>query len=229
MIIRCISKEPHGLGPDYGHEPNQLEIGKEYKVYGLETEEGNVLAYVSDQEDSFYPSKYLLENYFEIVSDKISRHWKLHFKSGGLCLFVEDWIRFPDFFRLYIDGCEPNPENYALFSSFYEVRNKIDSESENENQYLNSKKIINVLEKIPKVKSFDDFEHDEADTIVTALTRIRESCDRIFDEDIPMLLWSGQTIEQQESNLCNLGDELKYIQCHLNEMRYFRGQLNRDA
>lgn len=128
MIVKCIKKSN-----DLGHSSKKdsdlvnLVIGKQYKVYALEIENKYIFVYLSDFEDSLYPSRYSLE-YFEIVSNKLSKHWRLNIKEGVVQLLISDWIDFPDFMDIYFENFEPNPEIYGGLFSFIEYRRMLDRE-----------------------------------------------------------------------------------------------------
>lgn len=131
MKVKCINKISRNLNLEHSFEPSTLEIGREYNVYGFEVADNDIYVYISDFETSSYPSIYSLQ-YFEIISGKLSKHWHLNLKGEIIQFVVMDWVRFPDFMRLYIDSYEPNPELYGLLDSFYEWKQRIDNEIENE-------------------------------------------------------------------------------------------------
>lgn len=129
MKIKCINKVRHGLGLDFGIEPDYLEIDRTYNVYGLEIEADRIYVYISDFLDSFYPSRYSLQ-YFEVLSSKMSSHWYFGLKGKAIQFIPKEWIQFPDFMNIYLNNYEPNPELYGNLSSFSEHKKRIDMEEE---------------------------------------------------------------------------------------------------
>ncbi len=128
MIVKCINSSKHGLGLEYGFEPINLEVSKEYKVYGIEIIGGHTIVYISDTIDPFYPSRYSL-HHFEVISNKLSKYWELEVKEGSIKLFISDWLNFPDFLNFYINSTEADLGKYPIIS-FHKMKKKIDQERE---------------------------------------------------------------------------------------------------
>lgn len=87
-----------------------------------------------------------------------------------------------------------------------------------------AKRMIKITENIKlsqKVNGFDDHEINEAGTIAHGLLDIEQSLSVIKHELLPALLSEDISEEKVDDVLFDIGEELRHILYHINDMRYY--------
>lgn len=82
-------------------------------------------------------------------------------------------------------------------------------------------KITNNLELSKEVNSYNHGEHFEAGVIAHGLIDIEESSIVIIDKLLPLLYKKDNTEESINNTLFKIGEELKHILYHINDMKYY--------
>ena len=103
-----------------------LEIGREYTVYGVVFWDNSPWYYLCSEEDDDYPKPFAAE-FFNISDGRLSAYWRLcsldHGNGDVLSLLVfEEWGQDPSFYERLIDG------DQAASESFIKYRNLMDDE-----------------------------------------------------------------------------------------------------
>lgn len=104
-----------------------LEIGREYTVYGIVFWDNSPWFYICDEESCEYPTPKASE-FFRIVDNRMSAHWRLSTRTlydnkiESSLLFPEWANENPFFYENLIDG---NKETERIFDYY---RKKMDSE-----------------------------------------------------------------------------------------------------
>lgn len=103
-----------------------LDIGREYKVYGVVFWDNCPWYYICPEDYDEYPKPFSAE-FFDVVDDKLSPHWKLSSFSqdeyeASTSLVFDQWAKNPSFYEKLIDG---DTETVDLFSKY---RNLMDQE-----------------------------------------------------------------------------------------------------
>ncbi len=81
--------------------------------------------------------------------------------------------------------------------------------------------LTKAIEKSSKVNSFDTGEIREAAGIALGLLDMEESFLVIMNKFIPILASENITEEIVDETLFNIGEELRHILYHINDMRYY--------
>ena len=100
MRIKCLSKQIKTENQKNNYDNEFLEINKEYNVYGMLVDDGQVYYYTCDHLQDDYPLA-MPDSLFEIVENHLSRFWVFFSAGDGLkkkliCIFPE-WIAEPYF------------------------------------------------------------------------------------------------------------------------------------
>ena len=100
-------------------EEFDLEIGKEYTVYGLVFWDNCPWYYLCSEEYAEYPTPYAIE-LFNISDDQLSSYWKLSSECGSegkvsSSLVFDEWAKDPSFYERLVDG---DLEAEALFAKY---------------------------------------------------------------------------------------------------------------
>ena len=99
MRIKCLSKQIKSKNPKNNYDNDFLEINKEYNVYGMLVDDGQVYYYTCDQLQDDYPLA-MPAPLFEIKDNRVSRYWVFGtiegFKKCLIWIFPE-WIVEPYF------------------------------------------------------------------------------------------------------------------------------------
>ncbi|CAI8766452.1 SMI1/KNR4 family protein [Pseudomonas sp. IT-P2] len=95
-----------------------LQIGKEYIVYGIEFRDNQPWYYLCSETHDEYPIP-VAADFFEIVDSRLSRHWKLCFlalksKPESKLVFAE-WASDIHFYENLING---DKQATAIFSKY---------------------------------------------------------------------------------------------------------------
>jgi hypothetical protein len=103
-----------------------LDIGREYKVYGVVFWDNCPWYYIFPEDYDEYPKPFSAE-FFDMVDDKLSPHWKLSSFSQGeyessTSLVFDEWAKDPSFYESLIEG-----DSEAVYT-FTRYRNMIDKE-----------------------------------------------------------------------------------------------------
>lgn len=101
-----------------------LEIAREYTVYGVEFWDNCPWFYLCTEEDDDYPKPFAAE-FFEVIDEHISQYWILNSVPSGerensTSLVFDEWSKDPSFYERLIDG-EPNA--VLLFSKYRDLMN----------------------------------------------------------------------------------------------------------
>jgi hypothetical protein len=84
-----------------------------YFVVGVFMKDNKLFYYLDV--DNVYPIAYYA-GHFEIVDNKISKHWVFNYLDGDFQLMFEDWIKIPNCINFFIDGDVEEDDK------FYELR-----------------------------------------------------------------------------------------------------------
>lgn len=96
-----------------------LQIGKEYVVYGIEFRDNCPWFYVCIEAYDEYPKPYPAD-FFEIIDERLSSHWELSFKeqenkkNKSQLIFCE-WAHNANFYENLVDG---DDEAVATFAKY---------------------------------------------------------------------------------------------------------------
>lgn len=100
-----------------------LDVGREYIVYGMIFREGNPWFYVCDPDMPEYPVPQF-SGFFEIIDPRFSKSWRLHWPEGQAAQIVpEKWAQDPLFYERLVDI---NPKEQEIFES---IRVAFDAEA----------------------------------------------------------------------------------------------------
>ncbi|MDR9754993.1 hypothetical protein RG836_26460 [Pseudomonas sp. SZMC_28357] len=85
-----------------------LEVGKEYIVYGIQFWDNCPWLYLCLEDDEEYPKPYAVD-FFTTSNDRLSQYWKMsHSTNNGAenfsALVVEPWSKDHGFYERLIDG-----------------------------------------------------------------------------------------------------------------------------
>lgn len=99
-----------------------LEIGKEYTVYGVVFWDNSPWYYICVEEYDEYPKPFAAE-FFNVLDDRLSLHWKLSSVAQGegevlSSLVFEEWAKDPSFYERLI---EDDPEASAQFGKYRQL------------------------------------------------------------------------------------------------------------
>ena len=103
-----------------------LDVGREYNVYGVIFRDNYPWFYLCTEDYDEYPKPFAAE-FFDVVDDKLSPHWKLSSFSknknkASTSLVFDEWAKDDSFYENLVDG---DPEAVDIFSKY---RNIIDQE-----------------------------------------------------------------------------------------------------
>ncbi|MGX4727635.1 hypothetical protein [Pseudomonas corrugata] len=103
-----------------------LEIDKEYIVYGIELRDDCPWFYICDEDYDEYPLAYAAD-FFEIADRRLSAYWQLNYKCTGINerqtqFFFEEWALDENFYENLISG-----EEQAV-ATFAKLRKLMDAE-----------------------------------------------------------------------------------------------------
>jgi hypothetical protein len=119
MKIECMSNSATTLSeelirPELGLGRDRvfsLKVGKQYVVYGLTFNLGNVWYYICDEDYTYYPI-WNPSPLFRIVDGRVSSFWRLGLYSVGssrlamAIMSFEEWVNDPLFYDKLTDGDE---------------------------------------------------------------------------------------------------------------------------
>lgn len=99
-----------------------LDVGREYKVYGVVFWDNRPWLYLCTEDYDEYPKPFSLE-FFDVVDDTLSPHWKLSSFSQGeykaaTSLVFGEWAKDPNFYEKLIDG---DSEAIATFAKYRHI------------------------------------------------------------------------------------------------------------
>ena len=100
-----------------------LEIGREYTVYGVVYWDDNPWYYICAEEYDEYPIPEAAE-FFNVSDNKLSSYWRLSVieKEGRESTIVfEGWAKDPSFYANLLDG---DPEAIVLFRKYRELMDR---------------------------------------------------------------------------------------------------------
>ncbi len=140
MKIRCITNQGINLPPKYldakAGFTNDIEfpviIEKEYIVYALSIRGDQIWYYINDENDLYYPVHHPAP-LFEVVTDSISKYWKLKVdvKANNhenlLLLAFDDWVSDDFFYDKLTDKIESIVDIYLRFKKLIDLENVTDS------------------------------------------------------------------------------------------------------
>jgi hypothetical protein len=103
-----------------------LQLGKEYTVYGIEFRDNCPWYYICQEDSDEYPKPFAAD-FFDITDNRLSSYWKLSFKNQDngkhkSCFVFQEWASDISFYENLIDG-----EEQAVFS-FAKYKKLIDTE-----------------------------------------------------------------------------------------------------
>lgn len=103
-----------------------LEIGREYKVYGVVFWDNCPWFYLCAEEYDEYPQPFAAD-FFHVLDDNLSRYWKLtsiqqENYEAATALVFEEWAKDPTFYERLLDG-----DVFAV-NSFAKYRKMIEEE-----------------------------------------------------------------------------------------------------
>lgn len=103
-----------------------LDVGKEYKVYGVVFWDNCPWFYICPEDYDEYPKPFSSE-FFDVVDSTLSPHWKLSSISQGVyeaatSLVFDEWAKDPSFYEKLIEG------DFEAVDTFAKYRNIIDQE-----------------------------------------------------------------------------------------------------
>lgn len=102
-----------------------LDIGKEYTVYGVVFWDNSPWYYICVEEYDEYPKPFAAE-FFNVSDDRLSSHWKLSAivqeeREVLSSLVFEEWAKDPSFYERLI---EDDSEASALFNNYRQLMNQ---------------------------------------------------------------------------------------------------------
>lgn len=102
-----------------------LEIDREYRVYGVVFWDNSPWYYVCSEEYDEYPKPFAAE-FFNISDDRLSSHWKLSAMDQGQgdivsSLVFDEWAKDPSFYERLV---EDDPEALELFGKYRQLMNR---------------------------------------------------------------------------------------------------------
>lgn len=101
-----------------------LDIGREYIVYGIEFWDNCPWFYLCTEKEDEYPKPFAAE-FFEVIDEHISQYWKLSSTTSGerknsTSLVFDEWSKDPSFYEHLIDG---DTNAILLFSKYRDLMN----------------------------------------------------------------------------------------------------------
>ncbi|TWC11563.1 hypothetical protein FBY06_14338 [Pseudomonas sp. SJZ085] len=129
VICRTNNINDKNLAPDasmrvrrYVSMPDgelNLEIDKEYVVYGIELRDGCPWFYLCDEEYDEYPLAYAAD-FFEIADRHLSAYWQLNYKCAGINdsrtqLVFSEWALDENFYENLVSGEQQAVATFAKF------------------------------------------------------------------------------------------------------------------
>lgn len=96
-----------------------LEVGREYTVYGIVFWDNSPWLYVCSEDYDEYPKPFAAE-FFDVVDQRLSAHWSLASLDQGdgeilSSLVFDEWAKDPSFYERLI---EDDPEAVSLFDRY---------------------------------------------------------------------------------------------------------------
>ena len=115
LLIRKYMNRPSG-------EIDQLEVSKEYTVYGIEFRSNYPWYYLIDDWIDDYPTPYPAD-LFDISDERLSRYWRLDFEvhqdgTASSRLVFDEWAKEPMYQERLVDG---EPEEVELFMKYKQL------------------------------------------------------------------------------------------------------------
>lgn len=103
-----------------------LEIGKEYTVYGIVFWDNSPWYYICSEDYDEYPKPFAAE-FFEIIESHLSFYWRLSTVDQGegeilSSLVFDEWAKSPDFYERLIES------DYEAMDLFNKYRQLMDQE-----------------------------------------------------------------------------------------------------
>lgn len=101
-----------------------LELGREYTVYGVIFRENSPWYYLCSEEYGEYPKPFAAE-FFNISDERLSSYWKLSVDQGEekilSSLVFDEWAKDASFYERLIDD---DPEAVELFGKYRLLMNQ---------------------------------------------------------------------------------------------------------
>lgn len=101
-----------------------LELGREYTVYGVIFRDNSPWYYLCSEEYDEYPKPFAAE-FFNVSDDRLSSYWKLSVDQGEekilSSLVFDEWAKDPSFYEQLI---EDDPEAVELFGKYRQLMNQ---------------------------------------------------------------------------------------------------------
>lgn len=101
-----------------------LELGREYTVYGVIFRESSPWYYLCSEEYDEYPKPFAAE-FFNISDERLSSYWKLSVDQGEekilSSLVFDEWAKDDSFYERLIDD---DPEAVELFGKYRLLMNQ---------------------------------------------------------------------------------------------------------
>lgn len=102
-----------------------LEIGREYTVYGVVFWDNSPWYYLCSEEYDEYPKPFAAE-FFNVSDERLSSHWKLSAVDQGegeilSSLVFGEWAKDPSFYERLV---EDDSEAVALFGKYRQLMNQ---------------------------------------------------------------------------------------------------------
>ncbi|WP_158116480.1 hypothetical protein [Vibrio cincinnatiensis] len=102
-----------------------LELGREYTVYGVVFWDSSPWYYICSEDYDEYPKPFAAE-FFNVSDDRLSSHWKLSAvdQGGGevlSSLVFDEWAKDFSFYERLI---EDDPEAVELFGKYRQLMNQ---------------------------------------------------------------------------------------------------------
>lgn len=99
-----------------------LDIEKEYTVYGIIFRDNSPWFYICRPEIYEYPVPSAAE-FFDVIDDRLSSHWKLSSVDVGgkemySALVFDEWARDRSYYERLLDG---EPQAVALFAKYRKI------------------------------------------------------------------------------------------------------------
>lgn len=98
-----------------------LELGREYTVYGVIFRDNSPWYYLCSEEYDEYPKPFAAE-FFNVSDDRLSSYWKLSVDQGEekilSSLAFDEWVKDPSFYERLI---EDDPEAVELFGKYRQL------------------------------------------------------------------------------------------------------------
>ena len=136
MKVVCKVNNLHNLSDEkllerlkkYIHKADgriDIEIGREYTVYGVIFRDNRPWYYLCSEDSDEYPVPFAAE-LFSVSDDRLSSYWKLSAVDNGegrvfSALVFNEWAKYPSFYERLLDG---DSEAEALFAKYRQLMNQ---------------------------------------------------------------------------------------------------------